>query len=137
ALLLPAVNAARESGRRAGCMNNLKQLGLATLQHLERFKNYPTGGWGERWVGNPDRGYDEKQWGGWVYNILPLIEQEQLHELGAGATQSNNVNDPNASANRLTKPLSVMNCPSRRGGQIYPLWLDKMTKPNPVWSEPN
>ena len=42
---------ARESGRRATCMNNLKQLGLAAQQHLEKTRRFPTGGWGPRWIG--------------------------------------------------------------------------------------
>ncbi len=139
-LLLPAVQSAREAGRRAACQNNLKQLGLATLQHLERFKHFPTGGWGEKWVGNPDFGFEQKQWGGWVYNILPFIEQDALHDLGQNAQQNSSaVNDPAASAVRVAKPLGLMNCPSRRGGQAYPLWLDNMKKPPGVgvWTLPN
>src|SRR5688572_4564951 len=57
ALLLPAVQAARESGRRAQCANHLKQIGLAWQTHHDSHKHYPTGGWGWHWVGVPDRGY--------------------------------------------------------------------------------
>ena len=42
-LLLPAVQAARESARRASCLNNLKQLSLAAHQHHDVNKKFPTG----------------------------------------------------------------------------------------------
>jgi prepilin-type N-terminal cleavage/methylation domain-containing protein len=141
ALLLPAVNAAREASRRAACANNLKQLGLATLQHVDRFKFYPTGGWGPRWVGNPDRGFDKEQWGGWVYNLLPFLELDILRDqgkLGIGATRpAGQVNDPDASATVLGKPLNVMICPSRRSSQTYALYTvppNKDVAPNNPWA---
>ena len=57
ALLLPAVQAAREAARKMNCGNNLKQLSFAVLQHEEKLKFFPSGGWGYWWIGDPDRGY--------------------------------------------------------------------------------
>src|SRR5690606_27926844 len=83
-LLLPAVQNAREAGRRTQCTNHLKNLASAAQQHEVQFKRLPGGGWGSKWVGDPDAGSGEKQSGGWVYNILPYIEQVALHDDGVG-----------------------------------------------------
>ena len=115
-ILLPAVNAAREAARRIQCINNLKQLGLAQLVHLNTYEHFPTGGWGHTWVGLPDRGAAEQQPGGWAYNVLPFIEEEALHQLGSG---------PNAaarrqgSAQRVSTAVSTFYCPTRREAIPY------------------
>src|SRR5436190_20501114 len=76
ALLIPAVQAARESSRRATCANNLHQLAVAIKLHEETHHIFPTGGWGADWVGDPDAGFGPRQPGGWIDNILPYIEQK-------------------------------------------------------------
>jgi prepilin-type N-terminal cleavage/methylation domain-containing protein/prepilin-type processing-associated H-X9-DG protein len=117
ALLLPAVQAAREAARRAQCANNLKQLALGCLHHEQATRRYPTGGWGWAWVGDADRGDDWRQPGGWIYNILPFIEQQPLHDMGMGLTGAAK-ND--AHGQRSTVALNVYFCPSRRPPLDYP-----------------
>ena len=43
-LLLPAIQAAREEARRTQCMNNLRQLGLGVMLHVDAYGHYPSGG---------------------------------------------------------------------------------------------
>jgi prepilin-type N-terminal cleavage/methylation domain-containing protein len=116
ALLLPAVQSAREAARRAQCQNHIKQLALGCVTHESLTGRYPTNGWGFGWTGDPDRGNDWRQPCGWVYNVLPYIDQQPLHDLGIG-------NDPSKlslNLQRMATPLDVYHCPTRRSAKLYP-----------------
>jgi prepilin-type N-terminal cleavage/methylation domain-containing protein len=117
ALLLPAVQSARESARKVQCANNLKQWGLGALTYEQTFGYYPSGGWGWYWMGDPDRGDGPNQPGGWLYACLPYVEQRALHDLGAGQSQS----VKQQAAVRLAQTMLPMAmCPSRRRMTLYP-----------------
>ena len=129
ALLLPAINAAREAARRAQCSNNLRQLNLASIVHAESNGHLPSSGWGAAWVGIPDMGVGRRQPGGWVYNILPFLEETGLHQLGAGQPEEQR---HAASAERLRTPVTATNCPTRRPLQAWPVpenGLSHLTQP--------
>jgi prepilin-type N-terminal cleavage/methylation domain-containing protein len=73
ALLLPAVQAARESARRTQCFNNLKQYGIATHNFHQQYNRLPPY-WSENnWVKFPD--------GGWLIHLLPYLEQQSAYDL--------------------------------------------------------
>lgn len=117
ALLLPAVQAAREAARRSQCQNHLKQMGLAFHNHADVNGFMPTGGWGGGWDGDPDRGFGRKQPGGWVFNVLPFVEEQQLFDMGAGQADA----QKRASmAQRDAVPVAIFNCPTRRAPKGYP-----------------
>ena len=126
ALLLPAVQAAREASRKLQCNNQLKQWRLACSQHEQANGFLPSGGWCYVWAGDPDRGFNRRQPGGWIYNILPYMEQEPLHDLGKGMTLANKKNQLAITAQ---SPLQILICPSRRQAIVYPM--------NPVYSQVN
>src|ERR1051325_5740750 len=124
AMLIPAVQASRESARRAQCQNNMKQIGLGFQHHLDVQKTFPSSGWGYDWVGEPGGRFGRRQPGSWVFNILPFIEQTELHEAGAGLSGSDH---DDAIKRTLTTPLSLMYCPTRRGVTNYSLVTNPFT----------
>jgi prepilin-type N-terminal cleavage/methylation domain-containing protein len=119
ALLLPAVQAAREAARQAQCKNNLKQLALGCLQHEAQHKFYPTGGWGPAWLGDPNRPMGKPQPGGWIFCILPYIEQEALAKLALGQPYMSAAYQT-SQLERVATALTVLNCPTRRRCLLYP-----------------
>ncbi|QDT75207.1 DUF1559 family PulG-like putative transporter [Lacipirellula limnantheis] len=120
ALLLPAVQAARESARRTTCINQLKQFATAAVNHENSVKHFPTGGWGWSWVGDADRGFGQDQPGGWIYNILPYMEQAAKHDMPKDG-KPNEHTDPQLEGARkmLIDPISILYCPTRRNGKFY------------------
>jgi prepilin-type N-terminal cleavage/methylation domain-containing protein/prepilin-type processing-associated H-X9-DG protein len=118
ALLLPAVQAAREAARRMQCSNNLKQVGVAAMNHASAFNRFPTNGWGWVWIGDPDRGNDRRQPGGWVFNLLPYMENPAIHDLQLGKAY----NSParlDAATQLVQTPLNCLICPSRRRAELF------------------
>lgn len=115
ALLLPAVQAAREAARRSQCLNNLKQIGLGCLNFQSANGAFPTaGGAVEQFfntaeLSKPAYGYEGA---GWMYQILPFIEQQNIYNLrrGDGA-----LNAGFQKTDLIEKRVSVYNCPSRDG----------------------
>jgi type II secretory pathway pseudopilin PulG len=107
ALLLPAIQAAREAARRTQCQNNLKNVSLAMQLHVTTHKVFPTGGAGwspniQDYVQN-DRPVGTDRMGlGWGYQILPFIEETATATLTVQGELGN-----------VVVPLFV--CPSRRG----------------------
>jgi prepilin-type N-terminal cleavage/methylation domain-containing protein len=119
ALLLPAIQAAREAARRSQCTNNLRQLGIATHLFHDSQKFLPSAGWCDWWVGCPDQGFGENQPGSWAYQLLGYIEESAR----AGVGQGFKCGDPNSKAaigKMLATPVSIFYCPSRRRAQGYP-----------------
>jgi prepilin-type N-terminal cleavage/methylation domain-containing protein/prepilin-type processing-associated H-X9-DG protein len=119
ALLLPAIQAAREAARRTQCGNNLKQMGLAALNHELSQKFFPSGGWGWKWVGDPNQGYGKSQPGSWAYSLLGYMEGQNLRNAGAGVTNATQLDE--ILKNVFAVPVPIFHCPSRRSPVSYPL----------------
>jgi prepilin-type N-terminal cleavage/methylation domain-containing protein len=125
ALLLPAVQAAREAARRMQCNNNLKQLALALHNYNDTYKVFPSG---QYFCKTPPCTARNQWWQGWGWSasILPYIEQGSL------ANQFNfslNLYDaPNVSLIRTR--LSTFHCPSdaSRQNEIPPAGLATDTR---------
>jgi prepilin-type N-terminal cleavage/methylation domain-containing protein len=119
ALLLPAIQAAREAARRAQCQNNLKQIGLGILNFHETKKAYPSAG-----TNNDDFYYTDPKIAataglerfGWGYQILPYIEETTLYQAGKNHRGLEEIAELNQNA--LSEiAVSAYACPSR--GQRY------------------
>jgi prepilin-type N-terminal cleavage/methylation domain-containing protein len=117
ALLLPAVQKVREAANRAGCRNNLKQIGLAMQAFHTAFRVFPGNG-GKRAPGQPDvQTLPTQHWGladptltpaeqsgPWTYVLLPYLEQENAYRASV--------------PERYHTAISIYVCPSK--GRLNP-----------------
>jgi prepilin-type N-terminal cleavage/methylation domain-containing protein len=117
-LLLPGIQMARESGRRSTCLSNLRQIGLSCQAFEGKYNYFPSGGWGSNWTGIPSHSAGANQPGGWIYQILPFIDNGALHDLGMSPTDDPNVIGQGIQS-RLPNSLAFLNCVTRRGAQAY------------------
>ena len=107
ALLLPAVQQAREAARRSQCKNNLKQLGLALLNYHDTANTFPPG-----WIAaTPGVGHDKSGLNGfgWGTLILPYVDQGPL---SGKFNPSLRINDPASNKALLNRSLATYRCPS-------------------------
>ncbi|MEX2140750.1 MAG: DUF1559 domain-containing protein [Pirellulales bacterium] len=108
AILLPAIQAAREAARRTQCINNLKQMGLAVANYHDARREYPTGGtepWHDEGQANAihGKGY------GWMVQILPYVEDTALQNISKGY----GAGDQNKDRIVRGTPVPLYYCPSR------------------------
>ncbi|MEX2310513.1 MAG: DUF1559 domain-containing protein [Pirellulales bacterium] len=123
ALLLPAIQAAREAARRSQCQNHLKQIGVAFLLHHDVHKFLPAAGISPWHVGDAMRGYSKKQTGGWMYNILTYIEEQDLYSLTDDGDAKITPRQKAAAVTMQETPVTIYSCPSRRPARAVPYML--------------
>lgn len=111
ALLLPAVQAARETARRMSCSNNLRQIGLAIHNYESTYKTFPPSSTSDveqgGWILHPDRRHIHS----WMSLILPQLEASNLADKIDYSVSSMHTNNlPVAS-----RVVSIYRCPSYAG----------------------
>jgi prepilin-type N-terminal cleavage/methylation domain-containing protein/prepilin-type processing-associated H-X9-DG protein len=116
ALLLPAIQQAREAARRSQCGNNLKQLGLALNNYAESFGILPPGGSENRMIDG-----SVSNWRTWSAQtmLLPFMDQEQVYDninfkfcTGLGDNAATGLGPINSTA--FLAKIDAFNCPSDR-----------------------
>ncbi len=135
AILLPAVQQAREAARRSTCKNNLKQIGIAIHNYHDTYNQLPPGGvyvravaTGYSGASNDENGTADGSWS-WTAFILPFIEQAPLYDLlQPGPIKYSDAMTHGSMANggsgqrrlleAMRKPVSVLVCPSDPGDPI-------------------
>jgi hypothetical protein len=117
ALLLPAIQAAREAARRSDCVNRLKQMGTASQLLCDSYKMFPSAGVGP-WPaitlsGGSVKSPDDQDIG-FGFQILPYMEQQAVHQIRSPIAGAPTVAAPFVERLVATKGLWYYFCPSRR-----------------------
>jgi prepilin-type N-terminal cleavage/methylation domain-containing protein/prepilin-type processing-associated H-X9-DG protein len=116
ALLLPAIQAARECARRLGCQNNLKQIGLAVQNYASANHHLPP----------PRMGVGQfTEYGSVFVTLLPYLEEASRF---SQYDQTKNADDP-ANLPITSQPVDIYLCPSMRLPRAVPSGLDEKLGP--------
>jgi prepilin-type N-terminal cleavage/methylation domain-containing protein/prepilin-type processing-associated H-X9-DG protein len=125
ALLLPAIQSARESARRAQCLNNLKQLGVALQNYAAAEQHFPPGLVAKTYENQPNHPQTFYRWSS-LAHLLPYLENQSVRDVldlslplympGAGYP----VADRNKAA--VAQVLSEFLCPSDLGQPVKTAW---------------
>ena len=118
ALLLPAVQAAREAARRSQCVNNIKQLVLACHNYHSTSKVLPPG---SAPFNNTGGSFDRMRKNAFVC-LLPYIEQESLYDLFVGSFATSSPGDNNEV---WRASLAALHCPSDGNTKSLPTALGR------------
>ncbi len=106
ALLLPAIQSAREAARRSQCQNNLRQLGLAIQNHHDTRGAFPPARIGTDLHPSGRDPYAVS----WAFRLLPYLEQRTIYD----SFVPNERVDSDLNAQAMRTPVSVFYCPTRR-----------------------
>jgi prepilin-type N-terminal cleavage/methylation domain-containing protein/prepilin-type processing-associated H-X9-DG protein len=123
ALLLPAVQSARESGRRVSCTNNLRQIGIATSAFLSEQQVFPNGSDSHAWAQAPTTPWTFFRWSA-LARVTPYLEDSNVYKMldfSVPIYNANfNVTPQNAAG--VAMVVSTFLCPSDRYATISPLF---------------
>ncbi len=131
ALLLPAIQAAREAARRGQCSDHMRQVGVALIQYATDHRRFPGGAYFSRRRGNDPKNYgyepnnpgttgdhlNSPRWANtWVHSILPYIEQQPLYDSYnfEGMIMDTDTNSVRPFSNDIaqSKEIPTLVCPS-------------------------
>ena len=114
---IPGIDVAREAARRSHCSYNLREISQGVLNHVDlNNKVFPSGGWGHHWIGEPERGTGIDQPGGWIFNTLAYVDQEELRNAGLGLQGRER---EKAIIERCRTEVGLFICPSRHSVALY------------------
>ncbi len=117
ALLLPAIQAARESARRTTCQNHLRNIAQVSFSIMMRTSVFPTGGLGAQLRGRSG----SRCWAHSVRRVgvldLAIIEEKALHQLGKGTSTTQKLV---TNGQRIATPISIYVCPTRGVLKTFP-----------------
>lgn len=131
ALLLPAVQAAREAARRSECTNNMKQIGLALHNHHDTHGHFPSGMLTQDPY-LPGASTPTRQWNNhgvlWLTFLLPYMEQQPLYDKVSSHLNKFDRQQPfrwwtHPDGNLASHIIPSFMCPSDTAGEHFPGFL--------------